>query len=62
MDPTNMYKLLIPKQRNFLKESYEATKTRLVVYLIKPTKVKTDLIVLLSKYVVLPHYIQAENN
>ena len=61
-----MYKLLIHKMKKFhghsLKESYEATKTWLAVYLIKPTKIKTDLIALLSKYVVLPHYIQEENN
>jgi hypothetical protein len=46
---------------HFLKENYEIPKTRLAVHLIKPTKIKTDLIALLSKYVALPYHIQKEN-
>jgi len=65
MDPINMHQLLIHKMKKFhchcLQENYEAPKTWLAVYLIKPSKIKTDLIVLLSKHVVLPHYIQEEN-
>jgi hypothetical protein len=64
MDPTNMHKLIHRMKKfhcHFLKENYEAPKTWLAVYLIKPTKIRTDLIALLSKYVVLPHHIQEEN-
>ena len=56
-----MHKLLIHKMKkfhyHFLKEYYEEPKTWLV-YLIIPSKIKTYLIALISKHVVLPHYTQ----
>jgi hypothetical protein len=49
-----MHKLLIHKKKkfhcHFLKENYEAPKTWMAVYLIKPSKIKTDLRALLSKH------------
>jgi len=47
MDPTNMHELLIHKMKkfhcHFLKENYEAPKTWLVVYLIKPSKIQKQI-------------------